>query len=439
MRTGDRVFTFLFIALAISPSRTRELSAETANYSAYHLVPPGLAIGKAVDMDGLFLVPVIAAKDRPERYALDLLPLADGLAAGSVAIREYGVTADSEPAEAVNAQQNRQAEQAPRAQQAEAAQQVQELQQTTWGGDGARVNTLLISNGSGKHLLILAGDLIVGGKQNRVAVADMILPPGPIERELPVFCVEEERWRIDERVHKASFEAGPTGMAEQGLRKAIVNDGRQQKVWDEVESLNKSRASEQSDYTAAVMQKNVREAIEAAEAEALARLPVEGVCGLMAFEAGRCRGLDIFASPELFSAYRGRIIRAYLLDALAAAQAAARSPAGARAAASGPLAALDNAAESLASSAAPAPAGRSAPSETAASEAGRRSELEAQTVLEALGAARAGGLLRASPSGVFLLAELPRLRGGLLLFEETKAEGLAREKRFAHVALFSDD
>ena len=58
----------------------------------------------------------------------------------------------------------------------------------------AEVNRLVLVNNSERPLLLLAGEVVTGGKQDRVIGLDSIVPPhsGPID--LSVFCVEHGRW-----------------------------------------------------------------------------------------------------------------------------------------------------------------------------------------------------------------------------------------------------
>ncbi len=60
--------------------------------------------------------------------------------------------------------------------------------------EGAEVNRLVLYNNSSHALLLLAGEIVTGGKQDRVIGSDRIVPPntGPID--LGVFCVEPGRW-----------------------------------------------------------------------------------------------------------------------------------------------------------------------------------------------------------------------------------------------------
>src|SRR5438128_1009981 len=59
---------------------------------------------------------------------------------------------------------------------------------------GASVNQLVLINRSRRPLLLLAGELVSGGKQDRVIGKDRIVPVGAPPLPLDVFCVEHGRW-----------------------------------------------------------------------------------------------------------------------------------------------------------------------------------------------------------------------------------------------------
>src|SRR5439155_26998487 len=59
---------------------------------------------------------------------------------------------------------------------------------------GASVNQLVLINRSKRPLLLLAGELVSGGKQDRVMGKDRIVPAGAPLLPLEVFCVEHGRW-----------------------------------------------------------------------------------------------------------------------------------------------------------------------------------------------------------------------------------------------------
>jgi hypothetical protein len=59
---------------------------------------------------------------------------------------------------------------------------------------GAQVNQLAVRNDSGKMLLLLAGELLLGGQQDRIDATDRIVPSSDQSSTLAVFCVEPHRW-----------------------------------------------------------------------------------------------------------------------------------------------------------------------------------------------------------------------------------------------------
>jgi hypothetical protein len=101
---------------------------------------------------------------------------------------------------------------------------------------GARVNELALANHSDQPLLLLAGEIVMGGKQDRVVSQDRIIPAHSNPVALGVFCVEPHRWR------ETSTRFGVLGssMAQPSVRFRAMADQDQQGVWNEVA---KSRAS----------------------------------------------------------------------------------------------------------------------------------------------------------------------------------------------------
>ena len=69
-----------------------------------------------------------------------------------------------------------------------------QVQQAVSYNSGASVNELALVNKSGKKLLLLAGEVIVGGQQDRIVQEDRIIPPVSVPVALNVFCVEHGRW-----------------------------------------------------------------------------------------------------------------------------------------------------------------------------------------------------------------------------------------------------
>src|SRR5262249_30441907 len=57
-----------------------------------------------------------------------------------------------------------------------------------------RVNELMIENGGGEQIFIQAGDIVKGGKQDRVLTVSLVLPPRSGRVPIDSFCVEQGRW-----------------------------------------------------------------------------------------------------------------------------------------------------------------------------------------------------------------------------------------------------
>jgi ARG/rhodanese/phosphatase superfamily protein len=101
---------------------------------------------------------------------------------------------------------------------------------------GAEVNRLVLVNNSKHPLILLAGEVVTGGKQDRVVGRDRIVPAESDPVDLSVFCVEHGRWTET----STNFGAKGSVMLQPSVRSKAMADQDQQKVWDEV---GKSRAS----------------------------------------------------------------------------------------------------------------------------------------------------------------------------------------------------
>jgi hypothetical protein len=100
---------------------------------------------------------------------------------------------------------------------------------------GAEVNRLVLVNNSKHPLILLAGEVVTGGKQDRVVGKDRIVPAESDPVDLSVFCVEHGRWTET----STKFDTHASVMLQPSVRMKAMADQDQQKVWDEV---GKSRA-----------------------------------------------------------------------------------------------------------------------------------------------------------------------------------------------------
>ena len=95
---------------------------------------------------------------------------------------------------------------------------------------GAEVNRLVLVNNSKHPLILLAGEVVTGGKQDRVVGKDRIVPAESDPVDLSVFCVEHGRWTET----STKFDTHASVMLQPSVRMKAMFDQDQQKVWDEV-------------------------------------------------------------------------------------------------------------------------------------------------------------------------------------------------------------
>lgn len=103
----------------------------------------------------------------------------------------------------------------------------------------AEVNRLVLVNNSKHPLILLAGEVVTGGKQDRVVGKDRIVPAESDPVDLSVFCVEHGRWT------ETSTNFGTKGsiMLQPSVRMKAMADQDQQKVWDAVGQSRTAMAS----------------------------------------------------------------------------------------------------------------------------------------------------------------------------------------------------
>jgi hypothetical protein len=203
---------------------------------------------------------------------------------------------------------------------------------------GASVNQLVLINRSRRPLLLLAGELVSGGKQDRVIGKDRIVPAGGPPLPLDVFCVEHGRW-----TGSAQFAAANT-IVHPSVRESAAVDQAQTKVWESVRNGTNAKAPPAAPRPQ-ISSENLQSAIagngrtEAYEkiyeshavgvsiddfvgevqrrfASDTSGLKGERVVGVVVAYGGDVAWSDIFASGDLFEHYWRKLLRSYAVEAL---------------------------------------------------------------------------------------------------------------------------
>jgi ARG/rhodanese/phosphatase superfamily protein len=103
----------------------------------------------------------------------------------------------------------------------------------------AQVNQLVLVNNSQRPLILLAGEIVTGGKQDRVVAKDRIVPAESDPVDLGVFCVEPHRWVAN----SSKFDTHASVMAQPSVRKKAMAEKDQQQVWAEVNNAKTTMAA----------------------------------------------------------------------------------------------------------------------------------------------------------------------------------------------------
>ena len=180
-------------------------------------------------------------------------------------------------------------------------------------GGGGSVNTLLVTNKSLKPLLILGGEVVLGGQQDRILGQDTIVPAHE-EMRVQVFCVEHGRWSGGRQFSAAQ------GMADTKMRVRAKYRADQSQVWAEVAKKNSMHGAAPSTGTYRNLAtgdegKKALDPYRTAIGGALGKLAEKDkVVGVVAAVNGRVTSVELFAKPELFAAYRDKLIESSSLS-----------------------------------------------------------------------------------------------------------------------------
>jgi len=185
---------------------------------------------------------------------------------------------------------------------------------------GASVNELVLVNDSSKPLLLLAGEVISGGKQNRIIGADMIVPPKGEPMPLTVFCVEHGRWS---ETRNGFGSAG--AIAHPEIRMEAQANKSQQGVWNSVAKAAKEMAADSpsQDYAHVLASPAAKSKVDEAarvmqsdyERELREQLKGASAVGVVVAINGEIVWSDVFPTSDLFRRYWPKLLRSYIMEA----------------------------------------------------------------------------------------------------------------------------
>ena len=93
-----------------------------------------------------------------------------------------------------------------------------------------QVGALQVDNRSDRYLFLQEGDRVVGGKQDRIITASLVLPPQSGPTAIRTFCVEQGRWSENGR-GRAFGNAATASLAPKAVRGNAKIETDQGNVW----------------------------------------------------------------------------------------------------------------------------------------------------------------------------------------------------------------
>lgn len=177
--------------------------------------------------------------------------------------------------------------------------------------EGAEVNTLQVNNKTGKPVVLLAGEMVRGAKQDRIVSYDTVVPPGG-KANLDAFCVEAGRWEVVSSNFDFKNEMAPSA-----VRAAAQGKENQSEVWSEVSKVNASCgvATETDALTASYNDPAYQAKVKEYE-KAFAKLADnKDVVGVVVVTEGAIKTGDVFGSHDLFKKLWPRLLTSYAMDA----------------------------------------------------------------------------------------------------------------------------
>ena len=195
---------------------------------------------------------------------------------------------------------------------------------------GASVNTLTIENTSDEAIYIMAGDIVIGGKQDRVIAEDMIAMPNSGKIAVPVFCVEPGRWSPRENpTQNAPITnneqdgiyafTGYFNVASNSIRQTVKNEKDQGEVWAKVGDMRsrnnvQSGTSTYGDLASSKSFTNARDAYMT-QFENLFD-DSNDIIGCIVVSGDKVLACDIFGTSDLFKKQYKVLLHSYVSDAI---------------------------------------------------------------------------------------------------------------------------
>jgi len=192
----------------------------------------------------------------------------------------------------------------------------------------SNVNQLAIENISDDaDVFVQSGDIVKGGKQDRLIACDMVVPPKSGKLPIGSFCCENGRWTKRGSESTAEFGGSTNQAGNKALKLALNASRNQNEVWAKVQEAQRkltenvgkpvSNAQSPSSYQLTLEDKDVLAKVDAYLKE-LTKVAADNAdaIGFVIVINGKVEGAELYGSHSLFLKLWPKLIFGAAVDAL---------------------------------------------------------------------------------------------------------------------------
>lgn len=172
------------------------------------------------------------------------------------------------------------------------------------------VNTLIVENNAVTPLILIDGEEVIGGDQNRLVNSTILVAPHS-EMKIPVSCTERGRWAYKSEFKNSNY------IANYETRRAKMNASRlkmpvQNTVWSSIDCLEDAVEFKSATSAMSESYDNLKidhdKFIKAFEIE-------NNQNGVVIIINGEIKGFELFLNSEIYKEFHEKILKSYLIDA----------------------------------------------------------------------------------------------------------------------------
>lgn len=191
------------------------------------------------------------------------------------------------------------------------------------------VNTLAVENVSKEfQVFIQSGDIVKGGKQDRVLAVSILIPTMSGRIEIDAFCVESGRWKKRGTEDVSKFESSNDRIVSRDLKIAANKNRSQQEVWAKVgEAQDKLSKNVGGQVNAEASKTSLQLSLENKKVAATVDEYIKNLNSAIAGKGdvigyafainGKINSADVYVSNGLFKKLWPKMLKASAVEAVA--------------------------------------------------------------------------------------------------------------------------